>query len=277
MLAKNISRYNILCTLDYCLSWPCSLFGATHTSLHSLLCTSHSAVPVLCFPINFILCLLVLVLCLPCHWNWPCFRLQWPAVTSPSHACDLSAPLGLTAAHSHLPTPFFLLRPGGDAPWAQPESSHTPSFRLSTCSLPDRLAAAYCAQISLPEPQLQSLTRPWTDRPSLAAAAQSCATSRSCRSCPVTRSGAALFQAQVNGVLIPADGRNCEVVHFMWFWCRTKQTWVEPCDRITYETLLLITMKSQKESPTLQPQLASVVWGWIVWHSRECPESAEDF
>lgn len=36
----------------------------------------------------------------------------------------------------------------------------------------------------------------------------------------------------------------------MWFWCGTEQTWVEPCDRITYGMLFLITVGVQKESPT---------------------------
>lgn len=182
----------ILCTLDDCLPWPCCLFWETHTFLLPLLCMSDSAVPLLRVPIHSILRLLVLVLRLPCHRNWPCVRLQWPAVTSPSHAWDLSAPLGLTAAHSRLPSPCFLLRPGGDAPRTQSEPS--PHSILHTVH-PQLQGQARCCFLCPDRPSRPPAPIPHKNmnKHTLAAAARSSATRRSCRSCRGTGWEAASF------------------------------------------------------------------------------------
>lgn len=93
------------------------------------------AVMFLCFRIHFILNLLALMLlCLPCHWEWPCISLQWSVITSPNYAFDLFTALALgqpldsvtPRALGSLPalasgSPAFFFLPGEDAPWAQPE------------------------------------------------------------------------------------------------------------------------------------------------------------
>ena len=49
-------------------------------------------VPVLCFPIYFILnFLIIILLCLPCHWKWPCVGLsgQWSLLQTMPLTCLL--------------------------------------------------------------------------------------------------------------------------------------------------------------------------------------------
>ena len=104
-------------------------------------------------------------LCLLCHINWPCIHLQWPVVTSPSYAFDLSAALGLRATHVLLAKPLLLpvlvLPAWGGCSMGSDRALFTlyPSDPVHPHSLKDTLAAAYPAQISMSNLQLQSLLR----------------------------------------------------------------------------------------------------------------------
>lgn len=145
---------------------------------------------------------------------------------------------------SPLPLPIPLL--------PSPSPLPTASFRLSLRSFRDRLAAASCAQISLPDLQLQSLTRTWTNTLwlqllgalPLAGAARAAGAAEGPDRRPL------YFRLRWIGVFIPADGHNCEVVHSVWCWCRTKQTVVG--------TLFLMAVGVEKESATLSHSLP--VW-----------------
>lgn len=154
---------------------------------------------ILCFPIHFILCLFVLVLRLPCHWNRPCVHLQWPAVTSPSHACDLLPYLALQqpSPTSHPPASFFGL--GGMLPalstlhplGCPSTASETGSLLLPVPRSPFRHSAP------IPCKNVNTHT--------LATAARSSASSRSWGAAEWPDVRQLHFRLRWLGVLIPAD------------------------------------------------------------------------
>lgn len=168
-------------------------------------------VPFLCFDIHFICNFLVLILlCLPHLWNWPCLSPQQPVINSPNNAFDLSVALewhtGALGSPWSLDThaPGWLPRPAlcsssclermlHGLSWRPWLFLHSLLWRLCPfLSFEDSPVAAYSAQIFLSSLKLQSLITKSTNT-FLAAAVQGSATSRHDCSCESDQIWAALF------------------------------------------------------------------------------------
>lgn len=156
----------IICTLSFCphLALPPLLGNSYFFHFTSLHLKQWGPTPVLSHPL-YPSPPYIHSLCLPCHRNWPCIRLHWPAITSPSHAFDLSAVLGLRTTHVLLANPILLsvpLLPAWRGSGRALFALH-PSDSVLPRGLKDSLAAAYPAQISLSNLQLQFLLRTLTN------------------------------------------------------------------------------------------------------------------